>query len=334
MKIVFFETTDMEKEIFPSLVVGQDLVFIEEKLTPENITQAADADILSVFINSEINKEAIDSLPNLKYIVTRSTGYDHIDIQYAASKGIKVSNIPAYGSRTVAEFAFALILSLARKIFNARHQMLEGDNFDISELRGFEIGGKTLGVVGTGRIGKNVIKIAKGFGMNVLAYDVMRDEAFAKEQDFKYAELSELLANSDIVTLHAPYNDKTHHMINGENIVLMKKGAYLINTARGELVETDALTKALADGQLAGAGLDVLEGERQLKEGPQLLRKDLDKIKDFKTLFQDQVLMDMPNVIVTPHIAFFSQEGEREIVDVAAKNISGFINNAPQNLLN
>lgn len=334
MKIIFFETTDREREIFPSLVVGQDLVFIEEKLTPENLAQAKDADVISVFVNSEINKEIIDSLPNLKYVITRSTGYDHIDVKYAVSKGIKVSNVPAYGSHTVAEFAFALILTLTRKIFNARHQMLEGDNFDISQLRGFEIYGKTLGVIGTGRIGKNVIKIAKGFGMNVLAHDVIKDEAFAAEQAFKYVELPELLAGSNIVTLHAPYNEKTHHLINKNNIGAIKKGAYLINTARGELVETDALVKALAEGNLAGAGLDVLEDERQLKEGPQLLRKDPAMIKDYKTLFQDQILMDMPNVVITPHIAFFSQEGEKEIMDVTAADISGFINNAPLNILN
>jgi D-lactate dehydrogenase len=334
MKIVFFETTDRERDIFPGLVVGQDLIFVEEKLTPENSAQAKDAEIVSVFVNSELNKELIDFLPNLKLIVTRSTGYDHIDVKYAASKNIKVSNVPAYGSHTVAEFAFALILTLTRKVFNARHQMLEGDNFDISQLRGFEIYGKTLGVVGTGRIGKNVIKIAKGFGMNVLAYDVMRDEAFATEQEFKYVELMELLAGSDIVTMHAPYNEKTHHLINKDNVGTMKKGAYLINTARGELVETDALVKALADGNLAGAGLDVLEDERQLKEGPQLLRKDPAMTKDYKTLFQDQVLMDMPNVIITPHIAFFSQEGEKEIIDVAANNISSFISGAPSNILN
>ena len=336
MRIIFFETTEEEKNYLTELLKSEerlDVDFCKDKLQTENLHLAKDAEIISVFVNSEINSEVIASLPKLKLIATRSTGFDHIDFKFAKEKGVKTVNVPAYGSRTVAEFTFGLILNLSRKIFDARRQLLEGDNFDISKLKGFDLCGKTLGVVGTGRIGKNVIKIANGFEMKILAYDVFPDKEFAEKTEFKYVDLPELLSRSDIVTLHAPYNKDTHHLINKDNLPTFKKGAYLVNTARGELVETDALLKALASGHLSGAGLDVLESERQLKEEATIFAKDSDNFKDFKTLFEDQVLLDMPQVIVTPHIAFYSEEAEREIEKVTVENIKCFLNDAPQNLV-
>ena len=169
--------------------------------------------------------------------------------------------------------------------------------------------------------------------MKILAYDVFPDKEFAEKTEFKYVDLPELLSRSDIVTLHAPYNKDTHHLINKDNLPTFKKGAYLVNTARGELVETDALLKALASGHLSGAGLDVLESERQLKEEATIFAKDSDNFKDFKTLFEDQVLLDMPQVIVTPHIAFYSEEAEREIEKVTVENIKCFLNDTPQNIV-
>ncbi|MDO8504222.1 MAG: NAD(P)-dependent oxidoreductase [Candidatus Liptonbacteria bacterium] len=314
------------------LLKGHELGFYSEKLTPATATLAKDSEIVSVFINSQVRQEALDSLPNLKLIQTRSTGYDHIDVAYAKSKNILVASVPGYGARTVAEFAFALMLTLSRKIFGARHQMLEGDSFEISTFKGFELCGKTLGVVGTGRIGRNVIKIAKGFEMKVLAFDVFPDANLAKEMGFEYVELQTLLSGSDIVTLHAPYNEKSHHLINHDNIGQMKKHAYLINTARGELVETDALVRALERGDLAGAGLDVLEGERQLKEEAELFRAGKE-FADYKTLFADHVLMGMKNVVLTPHIAFDTVEGTREILETTAKIIASFASGTPENIL-
>ncbi|MEK9182497.1 MAG: NAD(P)-dependent oxidoreductase [Patescibacteria group bacterium] len=333
MKIALFEVSEDKQEIFRQLFGGLEVSFFEEKLNEENVHLIKDAEIISVFINSELKKNVIDALPNLKLICTCSTGFDHIDISYCNSKGINVANVPAYGSYTVAEFTFALILNLSRKIFDASHQLKEGGDFSIFKLKGFDLREKTIGVVGTGKIGRNVIKIAQSFGMHVIACDLHPDLQFAQENNFEYKNLSELLSQSDILTLHAPYNKENHHLINKDNISLMKKGIYLINTARGELIDTDALISALKEGVIAGAGLDVLEGERELKEEIEILSSPSrsERIKDYKTLLEDRALIDMPNVIVTPHIAFYSKEAEKEIIKTTVANINGFLNN---NLIN
>ncbi len=334
MKAVFFEVKEKERELLPSLLEGFDFHLYNKKLSEETAGLAAGAEIVSIFVDSEIDKEMINLLPDVKFICTRSTGFDHIDTAYAKEKVITVSNVPAYGSRTVAEFTFALLLCLTRKIFQARHQTLMSENLeDIGAFQGVDMFEKTIGVIGTGKIGKNVIKIAKGFGMNVIAFDVMPDEKFASELGFNYAPLEEVLASSDVVTLHTPYLKETHHLINSSNIFKIKKGAFIINTARGELIETDALLKALTESHIAGAGLDVLESERQLKEEAELLSNSAEKIKDFKTLLQNHVLINMPQVVITPHIAFFSREAVEEILKVTIKNIKSFISGTPENLV-
>jgi len=316
MKIAFFEIPKRQQAFFSQALTGGEIVFYEEKLSLDNVNMVKDADIISGFTNSVINKEIIDSLANLKLVATRSTGFDHIDVAYANTKGIKVSNVPAYGSETVAEFAFALLLTLSRKVREASHSLKENGDYSISEnLQGFDLDKKTLGVIGAGKIGKNVIHIARGFNMNVLAYDLYPDLGFAKENNFTYKTLPEVLAQSDIVTLHAPYTKENYHLINKENISLMKSGAYLINTARGELIETEALVSALRDGTVAGAGLDVLEGERGFKKGATI------------------PMLEMPNVIMTPHIAFDTREAEMRIMQTTVVNIQGFISNLLINLV-
>jgi len=317
MKIAFFEIPKRLQAFFSQALTGTEIVFFEEKLSPDHINVIKDVDIISGFTNSVIDKEVIDSLANLKFIATRSTGFDHIDVAYANSKGIKVSNVPAYGSETVAEFAFALLLTLSRKLREAGNSLKENGDYSISEkLQGFDLDKKTFGVIGTGKIGKNIVHIARGFNMNVLAYDLYPDLNFAKENNFTYKTLPEILAQSDIITLHAPYTKENHHLINKENISLMKKGSYLINTARGELVETEALVSALRAGNLAGAGLDVLEGERDFKKGDTI------------------PMLDLPNVVMTPHIAFDTKEAEMRIMQTTVDNIRGFISNLPINLVN
>lgn len=315
MKIIFF---GLEKEWNPfylSSLSDLDVSFVEEKLDENNASLAKDADIVSVFVNSTVNKNVIDSMPNLKFITTRATGFDNIDYAYAATKGIKVSSVPAYGSHTVAEFAFGLILNLSRKIAISNASLRESLDYKyLPWMEGFDLFGKTLGVVGTGKIGKNVIKIAKGFGMNVVAYDLFPDAAFATENNFIYKTLLDVVKEADIVTLHAPYTKENHHLINKENIPLMKKSAFLINTARGELVDTAALSEALKNGIIAGAGFDVLENEKQLT--------DLEK-----------QLIKMPNVLVTPHMAFFTVEAVAAIQQTTLDNIKGFIAGAPINLV-
>jgi D-lactate dehydrogenase len=335
MKIIFFEVPKGEQSTFIQAFPGAEVSFYEEKLSEDNVSLIKDAEVVSVFVNSEVDKNIIDLLPNLKFIATRSTGFDHIDCEYAKTKGVSVSNVPAYGSYAVAEFAFGLLLNLSRKINQANNHLCEGADFNIFSLQGFDLRGKTIGVIGTGKIGKNSIRIAKGFSMNILAYDLHPDMAFAQELGFEYKTLPEVLAESDVITLHAPYFKENHHMINKENISIMKKGVYLINTARGELIDTDALIWGLKEGIIAGAGLDVLEGERELKEEIEIVScpDKAERVKDYKTLLEDRVLIDMPNVIVTPHVAFYSKEAEGEIVKGTIDNINGFISGILVNLV-
>ena len=263
MKIAFFGLEKSEQVIFSESFKGMDISFFEEKLAENNTEKVKEADIICTFVDSAINKNIIDDLPNLKFISTRSTGFNHIDCEYAKMKGIKVSNVPAYGSHTVAEFAFGLILNLSRKIMKSNRYIRESSDFNyFLEMEGFDLRGKTLGVIGTGKIGKNVVKIAKGFEMNIIAYDLCPDPVLAKENNFEYKSLAEVLTQSDILTLHIPYNKENRYLINKKNIALMKKGVYIINTARGELIDTEALIWGLKEGIIAGAGLDVLEGEK------------------------------------------------------------------------
>ncbi|MFC1703541.1 NAD(P)-dependent oxidoreductase [Candidatus Omnitrophota bacterium] len=295
-----------------------------------------DSVVLSTFINSKVDKKVIDSLPKLKYITTRSTGFDHIDIEHARSKGISVSNVPTYGENTVAEHTFALILSIARNLKKSHFKVSEGD-FSIKELMGFDLKGKTIGVVGTGHIGLRVIKMAVGFCMKVLAFDPMQNHFLEEVLGFKYADFETLLKESDIITLHAPHNKKTHHLINEDNIKLIKKGAILINTARGALVDTLALTKALDEGILAGAGLDVLEGEDIILEEKQLLmrkKKELYNPEKLQLMLRNGFLLQRENVTFTPHTAFYSKEALQRILDTTCQNIKGFLEGNPANAVN
>lgn len=335
MKIVFFEVFKQEQEVIKNLLPNYEISYFEEKLNEKTIDKAKDADVVSVFINSQVNKDIIDALPNLKYIATRSTGFDHIDHSYAESKGIKVSNVPAYGSHTVAEYTFALLLTLSRKTHDASNNIKQKADFSISSLQGFDLFGKTIGVIGTGKIGKNVITIAKGFGMNVLAYDLYPDLDFAKENNFTYKSLAEIIAVADVLTLHAPYTKENFHLLNKDNISLMKKGIVLINTARGELIDTEALVWGLKENIIAGVGLDVLEGERELKEEFDILSDSAKsaKVKDYQTLLNDHMLINLPNVIITPHIAFYSKEAEAGIIKTTTENIQNFVSGTPINLI-
>lgn len=334
MKIVFFEVPKMEQDFFSQSFGDADVSFIEEKLNEDNIDKIKDADAISIFINSIITKNIIDLLPNLKFIATRSTGFDHIDLEHCTTKGIKVSNVPSYGAHTVAEFAFSLILNLSRNVINANNNLRASMDFNFySSLQGFDLQGKTLGVIGTGRIGKNVIKIAKAFEMNVVAFDIFPDAKFAGENNFIYKSLLEVLGECDIITLHTPYTKENYHLINKENISKMKKGIFVINTARGALIDTEALIGGIKEGIITGAGLDVLEGERDLKIQHEIVGSNSSEIMDYKMMVEDQMLIEMPQVIVTPHIAFYSKEAEMEIIKTTIENINGFMGEKLQNLV-
>lgn len=238
-------------------------------------------------------------------------------------RGIVISNVPYYGENTVAEHTFGLILSLSRKIYKAVFRTSRLD-FSIEGLRGFDLKDKTIGVVGAGRIGLHVVRIAKGFGMNVLVYDVRHETLLAEVLGFTYVPLEELLSKSDVITLHVPLIPATHHLINSDNIKLAKRGSLLINTARGSIVETEALIWALDQGILAGAGVDVFEGEESVKEETALLvhRLPSDKLREILLSYN---LLHRDNVVVTPHIAFYSEEALHRILVTTEENILDFL---------
>lgn len=330
MRIAVFDADEACREEFGALSEHQ-VTFIEGPATAEALREHADAEIVSIFVSSTFLRESIDLLPNLKCIIARSTGVDHIDIAYAAKKGIVVSNVPRYGSHTVAEFTFALILTLSRRIFDAALQIREEGSFKTEKLEGFDLFGKTIGIIGTGAIGRNVAQIAHGFGMHVLMNDTYPDHSLEGEKT-KYVELPELFAKSDIVSLHVPYMPESHHLLNAAAFTQMKRGALVINTARGELIDTDALLEALKSGAVAGAALDVLEGERGLKDEMELVRGS-ESIQDLKALLRNHMLIDMPQVLITPHVAFFSKEAYCEILATSVANLKAFAARTPQNIV-
>lgn len=318
---------DHLKERLPKLA----LRFFPGVLDEQSAPQVGDAEAVSVFIRSRVSREVLDQLPKLRFIATRSTGFDHIDVEAAKERGILVSNVPGYGENTVAEHTFGLILSLSRKILQAYRRVQEGE-LSLEGLMGFDLKGKALGVVGAGRIGLHVIRIARGYDMNVLTYDVKPQRLLAEVLGFDYVPLEELLRRSDIVTLHTPLLPQTHHLMNRDRFGLMKHGSLLINTARGGLVDTAALLWALDEGILAGAGLDVVEGEDLVAEEQRLLASPGEEEK-LRVLLRHHALMRYENVIITPHIAFYSREAVLRILDTTAINICCFLAGRPENVI-
>lgn len=331
-KIVFFDVKDWEKEEINKISKDFEIVLTEDKLTSENASKYAYAEVISIFVNSDCSKKVLEQFPNLRLITTRSTGYDHIDSEYCKSRGIVVANVPSYGSNTVAEHAMALMLALTRRIVESADRVRRND-FSSVGLTGIDLMGKVIGVVGTGKIGVNVIKYATAFGMKVLAYDVKPAPQLAEQHGFTYVDLSYLLAKSDVVSLHVPLLPSTRHLINKENILKMKRGAYLINTARGGLIETDALFDALRSGYLAGAGLDVFEEEKFLTEEAELLHKDSHGEVDFKIALENHMMAFLPNVVVTPHNAFNSKEALQRIIVTTVDNIVCFAKGKCENII-
>ena len=331
MKIRYFAGEPWEEAFVRAKLPHEDIVFHEGPFSAYPDLTDPDATVLCTFIESKIGEAEMGRFPALELIATRSTGFDHIDLVAAKAKNITVANVPFYGENTVAEFAFALLLALSRRIIDADERVREG-TFSPKGLRGFDLEGKTLGVIGCGHIGMHVIKMANGFGMKVLGFEMHPDPARAKEYNFAYVALPELLAASDIVTIHVPYNPHTHHLINKENIGSMKKGAYLINTARGAVVETDALVDALKNGTLAGAALDVLEEEGDLADATLLLSAPHPNEAALKTTLENHYLISHPRVIVTPHLAFNTQEAVERILNATIDNIRKFKDGSPTNV--
>jgi len=333
MKIAVFETEEWEHDACLRLQGQHDISCTRAPLDVHTALAYADAQIISPFVNSKLNADVLGFFPDLKLVATRSTGYDQIDVDFCWAHGITVSNVPNYGDSTVAEHVFALLLAVARNLIDAVERTRRG-NFTQSSLRGFELHGKVLGVIGVGRIGRRVIEIAKGFGMPVIAFDLRPDDAAARRLGFRYAALDEVLAGADIVTLHVPSTPETTGLLSDHEFGLMKPGAMLINTARGSVVDVPALVRALADGRLKAAGLDVLPEEPLIREEAEVFRDDGAPGKyDLKALVANHVLLRFPNVIVTPHNAYNTDSAIRRIIETTLDNIEAFAQGKPKNVV-
>ncbi len=307
--IAHFALEDWEKEYIKSKVSGNSHIFIDSEDVEGNIEQFKDAEVLSVFIYNKVTAKVIDALPNLKLIITRSTGFDHIDIEHAKQKDIPVCNVKAYGSNTIAEHTFALLLSLA-KYLPVLAERSKKANFEYKDCLGFELNGKKLGVIGSGRIGANVIQIAKAFNMEILVYDVFQNADLAKKVGFEYVDLDTVLKNADILSIHVPFSKETESILSRENLDKLKKDVIFINTSRGALIKNEDLIYALDSGIFKAAGLDTIDGENQMYLGN-------------VTLEQKNILV-RDNVIFSPHSAYYTKDALMRILDSTIEHITGF----------
>ncbi|HJT80629.1 MAG TPA: NAD(P)-dependent oxidoreductase [Chthoniobacterales bacterium] len=346
MNVYFTETEPQSEDFFEANLDKVDLGFLHSLAE-----LPSDADCASIFIASRITAEVLDAHPRLRFVATRSSGVDHIDLAACKQRGITVSYVPNYGENTVAEHTFALLLALSRKIRPAI-TMKRGGAFSFESFRGFDLKDKTIGVVGAGRIGLHVIRIAKAFGMNVIAHDINRAGLIAEVLGFEYVSFDDLLGQSDIISLHAPLTADTFHLLNGETLKKCRPGVIIVNTARGALIDTAALIEALDSGIVGGAGLDVLEDERLFRTDASKLVADQiiadlqqvsspeerhmrnpQRLADIQRLKANESLLSRPNVVFTPHIAFNSAEAVRRIDEVTVQNILAFVAGKPINVV-
>ncbi len=304
MKLVFTEVMGNQEKLrmaFPN----DDLQMLDGPLDEDKLIHEAEgASVLSVFIRTKVSERAIDHLPRLRMINTRSAGFDHIAAKYALEKGITVTHVPDYGPHVVAEHAFCLLLACARNLITAERSVKEMKRFDFEPFMGIELKDKVLGVVGTGKIGAEVIRIAQGFGMKVVAFDVYRNETLAGKYDFLYLSLEEVLRESDFVTIHVPLTPSTENLIDRAAVRQMKQGSILINTARGRIVDEQALREALDSGRLTAVGLDVIADESHPEDDP---------------------LLGSERTIMTPHIAFYTKESISRMFDESIRTMRAFV---------
>lgn len=313
-KIAFFDTKPYDKTYFDAFSpeYGFEIKYIESKLNPHSAVMAEGCDGVVAFVNDTVDAEVINKLHllGIRVLAMRSSGYNNVDFRAAFGK-IHVLRVPAYSPYAVAEHAAALLLALNRKIHRAFNRTRE-HNFALSGLTGFDLHGKTAGVVGTGKIGRVFVDICKGFGLNVIAYDPFP----AKDLDIEYVSLDELFSRSDIISLHCPLTKETHHIIDARALSLMKEGVYIINTSRGALIDTEALLEAIRKRRVGAVGLDVYEEEADV----------------FFEDFSDEILKDdlllrllsMPNVIVTGHQAFLTKEALENIARTTLDNLKAY----------
>ena len=321
IKIAFFDTKDYDKLLFDEYnkKYGYEITYLESKLNSETAPLTKGYDAICIFVNDIVDEKTIKILKDcgVKLIALRCAGFNNVDMKHM-DKDIKVVRVPAYSPYAVAEHAAALLLTLDRKIYKA-YQRTRKYNFTLNGLLGFDIHGKTVGVVGTGKIGTCFIDIMKGFGTNIIAYDLYPNEKLAKEKGFRYVTLDELYKDSDIISLHCPLTEDNTKMINKDTIQKMKKGVVIINTSRGKLIDTEDLIYELEQDHIGGLGLDVYEDEEEffLNDMSNSYIRD----KDLSTL------LTMPNVVVTSHQAFFTKEALNKIASDTCENIKAIFEN-------
>lgn len=315
IKIAFFDTKEYDRKLFDEYNknYNYEITYLESKLSKETAPLANGYDVVCVFVNDVVDKSVIKILKKggVKLIALRCAGFNNVDMKNM-DDDIKVVRVPAYSPYAVAEHAVSLLLSNNRKIYKA-YQRTKKYNFTLNGLLGFDIHGKTVGVIGTGKIGKVFARIMKGFGTEVIAYDVFKDENAAREIGFEYVSLEELLKRSDIISLHCPLTPETNKIINKDTLALMKDGVYIVNTSRGKLIDTDALIERLEANKIGGVCLDVYEDEEEFflndMSNSYIRDKDL------------SILLSMPNVVITSHQAFFTKEALNKIASDTCQNI-------------
>ncbi|MBD3345246.1 MAG: 2-hydroxyacid dehydrogenase [Chitinivibrionales bacterium] len=325
-KIAFFDTKSYDKQVFDDVNkdFGYTITYFETHLNEDTVPLAENFGAVCIFVNDQINEKVIRMLESndVRLIALRCAGYNNIDIEALNKSHIKAVRVPEYSPFAVAEHTVGLMLCLNRRIHKAYIRIRE-HNFSISGLMGSDFNGKTAGIIGTGKIGKCVISILRGMGMNVLAYDIKQDDNFAKDHQVKYVDLSELLESSDVISLHCPLTPKTKYLINDTTVDQMKDGVMLVNTGRGALIKTSALVGGLKRGKIGAAALDVYEEESEYFFEDWSLQ-----------IISDELLarlLTFPNVIVTSHQGFFTREAMTNIAATTLDNITQFFekNKAP-----
>ncbi len=316
MKIAFFSTKAYDRQFFDRYVTTHEITYFEGRLRMPTVNLTKGYDAVCVFVNDRLNAEVIAGLKEngIKLIALRCAGFNNVDLEAAKQNGIKVVRVPAYSPHAVAEHAVALILTLNRKTHKAYNRVREG-NFSLERLTGFDLYGKTVGVIGTGKIGQAFCNIMQGFGCKVLAFDLMEDKELASK-GIEYLPLMDVLQQSDVISLHCPLNEQTSHLINKQTIGMMKEGAMLINTSRGGLIDTVDVIEGLKSGRIGYLGLDVYEQEEKL------FFKDLSE-----NVIQDDLIMRLlsfPNVLITAHQGFFTEEALVQIAQTTLDNIDTF----------
>jgi D-lactate dehydrogenase len=333
--IYFVETEPGDQDIYARGLPGHDVRFVATLAEVGD-----DAEVLAPFIGGKVSDEFLAAHPRLRFIATRSTATDHLDLPACRARGVIVAHVPFHAETTVAEHTFALLLALSRRL---REVMLapKGGRFSYEAARGFELAGKTLGIIGMGHIGQRVARLAQAFEMRVLAHDVEQPAEVAAALGFTYVPLDELLAHAEIISLHAPLTPATFHLINRDTLAKCRRGVFIINTARGSLIDTAALREALDSGQVGGAGLDVLEDERLMRAPAAKIiaadivahlrsdavaseARDADRMRELEDLMLGDAILARPNVVCTPHVAFNSLDAVGRLQQMTVENIASF----------